>query len=92
MATSGGLEGMEGLILEMIVYRIGAKDAAVLGCASTRLRTAASDDTVWSRFCAKDFNLSEPVDPDGNRLPSFKVLFSLYYSFIWLLKFCTLYI
>lgn len=79
MSTNGGLDRLEGLVLEMIVNRIGPKSAAALACASTRLRSAASDDTVWSRFCADHFDLSEPVDPDGNHLASFKVLFSLHF-------------
>ncbi|KAJ3703726.1 hypothetical protein LUZ61_007431 [Rhynchospora tenuis] len=72
MATNGALDGLEALALEMIVYKIGPKNAAALACASTKLRSAASDDTVWSRFCADGFDLSEPIDPDGNSLPSFK--------------------
>ncbi|KAF3330886.1 F-box protein SKIP16 [Carex littledalei] len=72
MSTNGGLDGLEGLVLEMIVNRIGPKSAASLACTSTRLRSAASDDTVWSRFCADHFDLSEPLDPDGNHLASFK--------------------
>ncbi|KAJ4730394.1 F-box protein SKIP16 [Rhynchospora pubera] len=72
MTTNGALDGLEALVLDMIVYRIGPKNAAALACASTRLRSAASDDNLWSRFCADDFDLSEPIDPDGNVLPSFK--------------------
>lgn len=32
----------------------------------------ASDDHVWSRFCAQDFNVSSRIDPSGSSCSSYK--------------------
>ncbi|KAJ3671516.1 hypothetical protein LUZ60_007595 [Juncus effusus] len=74
------LSGLDGLVLETIVLMTGPKNAAALACASTRLNGAASADAVWKRFCADDFDLTEPVDPDGKPLPSFKEAYAEWFK------------
>ena len=71
--AEAGLESMEGLVLDTVISRAGARPAAALACASTRLRTAVADDSLWRRFCAEDLGLDAPVDPEGQPLPSFQV-------------------
>jgi F-box protein 3 len=68
---------MEGLALDTIISKAGARPAAALACASTHLRAAVDDDALWRRFCAQDLGLDAPLDPDGHPLPSFKVCCSL---------------
>ena len=70
---SAGLESMEGLVIDTVISKAGARPAAVLACASTRLRAAVADESLWRRFCAEDLGLDAPVDPDGQPLPSFQV-------------------
>ncbi|CAD6342883.1 unnamed protein product [Miscanthus lutarioriparius] len=60
---------MEGLVLDTVISRAGARPAAALACASTRLRTAVADDSLWRGFCAEDLGLDAPVDPEGQPLP-----------------------
>ena len=68
-----GLEGLGDLILESIISKLDVKHAALIACASTRLRAAASEENLWRIFCARDFALDSPRDPEGNPCPSFKV-------------------
>ncbi|KAL5205005.1 hypothetical protein ABZP36_009876 [Zizania latifolia] len=68
-----GLEGLEGLALDTVIAKAGARPAAVLACASARLRAAVADDALWRRFCADDLGLDAPVDPEGRPISSFKV-------------------
>uniref|UniRef100_A0A0E0MEJ5 ApaG domain-containing protein n=1 Tax=Oryza punctata TaxID=4537 RepID=A0A0E0MEJ5_ORYPU len=70
--SGAGLEALEGLALDTVIAKAGARHAAALACASTRLRAAAGDDALWRRFCADDLDLHAPLDPDGRPLPSFK--------------------
>lgn len=72
-AGGAGLEALEGLALDTVIAKAGARQAAALACASTRLRDAAGDDALWRRFCADDLALHAPLAPDGRALPSFKV-------------------
>ncbi|BAF28021.2 Os11g0265200 [Oryza sativa Japonica Group] len=71
-AGGAGLEALEGLALDTVIAKAGARQAAALACASTRLRDAAGDDALWRRFCADDLALHAPLAPDGRALPSFK--------------------
>ncbi|KAM0908346.1 hypothetical protein ACQ4PT_015533 [Festuca glaucescens] len=71
-AGAAGLESMEGLALDTIISKAGARPAAALACASTHLRAAVADDALWRRFCAQDLGLDAPLDPEGHPLPSFK--------------------
>lgn len=68
-----GLEGLEGLILETILFKLEPQVVTNVACVSTKLRAAASDDALWRHFCASDLGLDAPFDPDGNPCPSFKV-------------------
>ena len=72
-AVQAGLESMEGLALDTIIAKAGARPAAALACASTHLRAAVADDALWRRFCVQDFGLDAPLDPEDRPLPSFKV-------------------
>ncbi|VAI02671.1 unnamed protein product [Triticum turgidum subsp. durum] len=64
---------MEGLALDTIIAKAGARPAAALACASTHLRAAVAEDAVWRSFCARDLGLDAPLDPEDRPLPSFKV-------------------
>lgn len=68
-----GLEGLGDLILETVISKLDPKDAASVACVSTKLKAPASDENLWRIFCARDFDLDSPQDPDGNPCPSFKV-------------------
>jgi F-box protein 3 len=69
---------MEGLPLDTIISKAGARPAAALACASKHLRAAVAEDALWRRFCAQDLGLEAPLDPEGHPLPSFKVWFLLH--------------
>jgi F-box protein 3 len=73
MAAASGLENLEGLGLDMVIAKAGARPAAALACSSTRLRAAVDDESLWRRFCAEDLGLDAPVDPEDRPVPSFKV-------------------
>lgn len=73
-AEMAALETLEGLVLESILSKLGPRSVAVVACVSNRLRSFAADETLWRAFCSQDLDLSAPVDPDGNRCASFKVL------------------
>lgn len=74
-----GLEAVGDLALHTILCKLGAEESAKAACVSKQLRASASEDPLWSHFCAKELDLSQPVDPHGNLAPSFKVLnFSVY--------------
>ena len=67
-AAPAGLESMEGLALDIIIAKAGARPAAALACASTHLRAAVAEDAVWRSFCARDLGLDAPLDPaNANR-------------------------
>lgn len=79
---AAGLESFGGFVLESILFKLDAKQAAAAACVSTRLRSAASDDALWRHFCARDFALyDQPLDADGALCPSFKVESSLVFLF-----------
>ncbi|OEL32970.1 F-box protein SKIP16 [Dichanthelium oligosanthes] len=77
-AAAAGLESMEGLVLDTVISKAGPRPAAALACASTRLRAAVADDSLWRRFCAEDLGLDAPVDPEGRPLPSFQVAYKVW--------------
>ncbi|RXI00819.1 hypothetical protein DVH24_001053 [Malus domestica] len=66
------LEAVGDLALHIILSKLGAEDSAKAACVSTKLRASASDESLWSLFCARDLHLSQPLDPLGNLAPSFK--------------------
>ena len=72
-AGAAGLESLEGLVLDTVIAKAGARPAAALACASSRLRAAVAEDELWRRFCADDLSLDAPLDPEYRPLPSFKV-------------------
>ncbi|CAL4993795.1 unnamed protein product [Urochloa decumbens] len=76
--SEAGLESIEGLALDTVISKAGSRPAAALACASTRLRAAVADDSLWRRFCAEDLGLDAPVDPDGQPLPSFQVAYKVW--------------
>lgn len=67
------LESLGGLTVHIILSKLAPQDAASVACVSKRFRNWASDDLLWSRFCADDLDLSSPLDPLDNPMPSFKV-------------------
>ncbi|KAJ0973026.1 hypothetical protein J5N97_020985 [Dioscorea zingiberensis] len=71
--------GMDGsIVLEMILEKLEPRDVAAVVCVSPRMRACASDDSLWRRFCARDFGVSSPVGPDGEPCPSFIVTYRLW--------------
>ncbi|KAL6662338.1 hypothetical protein ACP70R_000197 [Stipagrostis hirtigluma subsp. patula] len=76
--AAAGIESLEGLVLDTIISKAGARPAAALACASARLRAAAADDSLWRRFCAEDLGLDAPLDPEDRPLPSFKVAYKVW--------------
>uniref|UniRef100_A0A1D1YR28 F-box protein SKIP16 n=1 Tax=Anthurium amnicola TaxID=1678845 RepID=A0A1D1YR28_9ARAE len=72
------LEGLEDLVMEILLSKLGPKSVAVLACVSARLRAAAADDALWRGFCCRDLDLSAPLDPGGDRCPSFKVAYQMW--------------
>ncbi|KAK9146119.1 hypothetical protein Sjap_006022 [Stephania japonica] len=64
--------------LNLIVSKLGPKDAAVLMCVSKRLLSLASDDALWLIFCSLELDLDSPQDPDGNPTSSFKRTYRLW--------------
>ena len=69
------LEALGDLALHVILSNLGPKDTARAACVSNKLRSSASDDSLWSNYCSQDLDLNRPLDPLGNPTPSFKVLF-----------------
>ncbi|TVU03654.1 hypothetical protein EJB05_50006 [Eragrostis curvula] len=78
MAASSELENLQGLVLDTVIAKAGARPAAALACASTRLRAAVEDDSLWRQFCADDLDLHAPLDPEDRPLPSFKVAYKVW--------------
>ncbi|EHA8589922.1 F-box protein SKIP16 [Cocos nucifera] len=74
-----GLDGLEGLVLETILSKLEPVVVTTVACVSTRLRAAASDDSLWRHFCARDLGLDAPLDPDGNPCPSFKEAYKIWF-------------
>lgn len=72
-----GLESVGGLAMHVILSKLGPLEAASVACLGKRFRVWASDDSLWAQFCFHDLNLTSPLDPYGNRTPSFKVFLSL---------------
>lgn len=68
-----GLEIIGGLAIHVIVSKLGPSDAAAVACVNKRFKDWASDESLWSSFCAQELKLSSPTDPLGNPCPSFKV-------------------
>ncbi|KAK4406254.1 F-box protein SKIP16 [Sesamum angolense] len=71
-----GLESVGGLAMHTILSKLGPLEAASVSCLSRRFRGWASDDSLWAGFCSHDLNLSSPLDPYGNPLPSFKAAYT----------------
>ncbi|XP_062198149.1 F-box protein SKIP16-like isoform X2 [Phragmites australis] len=78
MPSAAGLESLEGLVLDTVISKAGARPAAALACASTRLRAAVADDSLWRRFCAEDLGLDALLDPEDRPLPSFQVAYKVW--------------
>lgn len=87
-----GIEILGGLEIHQILTKLGPKETAIVGCVSRHFRDRASDDYLWSQFCAQELHLYSPEDPLGNLIPSFKVLcFTVFLCIIYLLDFLCMY-
>ncbi|CAL8992718.1 unnamed protein product [Prunus brigantina] len=73
-----GLEAVGDLALHTILSKLEAEDSARAACVSKKLRASASEDSLWSHFCARDLDLPQPLDPHGNLTPSFKESYQLW--------------
>lgn len=69
-----GIEILGDLEIHHILTKLGPKGTAVVGCVSRHFQDRASDDSLWSQFCAEELHQYSPEDPLGNHVPSFKVL------------------
>ena len=68
-----GLESVGDLAIHVILKKLSPEDVGRVACVNKRLRSSASDDPIWIKFCSHDLSLTQPTDPLGNPLPSFKV-------------------
>ncbi|XP_062107860.1 F-box protein SKIP16 isoform X3 [Humulus lupulus] len=73
-----GLDSLGDLELNIILSNLGAEDTARASCVSKKLRASTSEDVLWSHFCAEELGLSQPLDPLGNPVASFKVSYRLW--------------
>ncbi|CAN8295366.1 unnamed protein product [Cochlearia groenlandica] len=73
-----GLEDAEGLVLHIILSKIGPENTARVACVSKRLNISASEESLWSIFCSIDLNITTPIDPRGDSSPSFKRAYQLW--------------
>lgn len=73
-----GLESLGDLEYHTILTKLGAEDTARASCVNKKLRSSASDDSLWSLFCSQELDLSHPLDPLGNPLASFKECYQLW--------------
>ncbi|KAK4566617.1 hypothetical protein RGQ29_002759 [Quercus rubra] len=69
------LEAMGDLVLHTILSNLTPKDTAIAACVSNKLKSSASADILWSKFCSQELDLNEPIDPLGNPTPSFKACY-----------------
>ncbi|KAI3430196.1 ApaG domain-containing protein [Psidium guajava] len=69
------LESVGDLALHIILTKLGPENIGRAACVNKKLRLSASEDTVWSRFCLQELDLSAPLGPQGDPLPSFKVAY-----------------
>ncbi|XP_041011655.1 F-box protein SKIP16-like [Juglans microcarpa x Juglans regia] len=72
------LEAVGDLALHIILSKLGAKYTAVTACVSKKLRSFASEDSLWFKFCSQDIDLNQPIDPLGNPTPSFKASYQIW--------------
>ncbi|XP_068646078.1 F-box protein SKIP16 isoform X2 [Aristolochia californica] len=72
------LEELGDLVLNVILSKVGAKNAAILACVNRRLQSSASEEDVWRNFCLHDLDISVPEDPFGNPASSFKEAYKLW--------------
>ncbi|XP_018822588.2 F-box protein SKIP16-like [Juglans regia] len=73
-----GLESVGDLALHVILTKLGPKETATAACVNKKLRSLASEDSLWFKFCSQDLHLNHPLDPLGNSTPSFKVSYQLW--------------
>lgn len=67
------MESLGGLAIHKILSKLGPKDTAIFGCVNHSFQEWASDDSLWSHFCAQELHLPSPRDPFDNLSLSFKV-------------------
>ncbi|KAK3204385.1 hypothetical protein Dsin_018431 [Dipteronia sinensis] len=73
-----GLESVGDLALHVVLSKLGPKDTALVSCVNKRLKITASEDSLWSKFCSQDLDLHAPLDPNGDRAPSFKAVYQMW--------------
>ncbi|KAK1270494.1 F-box protein SKIP16 [Acorus gramineus] len=74
------MEGLEDLVVELILSKVDPTDAASFACVNRRFRVWASDDNLWRRFCFLDLDLKSPIDPLGSPCPSFKITYKVWHE------------
>ncbi|KAL9233187.1 hypothetical protein vseg_008216 [Gypsophila vaccaria] len=78
MSERREIENIGDLSLHIIISKLDPNETASLSCVSKKFRDSSSDDVFWSTHCFNDLNLSSPLDPFGNIVPSFKVAYQLW--------------
>ncbi|XP_010485720.1 PREDICTED: F-box protein SKIP16-like [Camelina sativa] len=73
-----GLEDAGDLVLHIVLSKIGPESTGRVACVSKSLRVSASEESLWSIFCSRDLNISTPLDPHGDPVPSFKTAYQLW--------------
>lgn len=70
-----GIEMLGGLEIYTILNKLGPRGTAIVGCVSHKFQDWASDDSLWSQFCAQELLLYSPEDHLGSATPSFKAAY-----------------
>ncbi|XP_058202308.1 F-box protein SKIP16 isoform X2 [Rhododendron vialii] len=73
-----GLDSVGALAIHEILSKLGPADTAAAGCLNKRFRDWAADESLWSKFCSDELDLSSPQDPLGNPTPTFKVTYQVW--------------
>ncbi|CAL5417049.1 unnamed protein product [Camellia sinensis] len=72
------LESVGGLAVHEILTKVGPTGAASAASVSKRFLDWTADESLWSKFCADDLQLSVPEDPFGNPISTFKEAYKIW--------------
>ncbi|XP_052207560.1 F-box protein SKIP16 [Diospyros lotus] len=72
------LDGLESLAIHEILSKLGPADTASVACVSKKFKDVAADDSLWSKFCADELQISSPQDPSGTPTSTFKEAYQIW--------------
>ncbi|XAR71112.1 hypothetical protein NMG60_11028229 [Bertholletia excelsa] len=78
MEREMGLESLVSLAIHLILSKLGPAGTASMGCVGKRFRALASDDSLWSKYCADELEMCSPEDPFGNPTPTYKSAYQIW--------------